>query len=100
MFKKWLAILGAVVLMVCSFQLLWGVGGDGDENPWHGATGSGGTVTTKGTGSAAVNSRASSALIRVFIVRPAPMGGFYLIPVSLPSDAFEKTAAGGKKAGN
>ncbi len=99
MFKRWLAILGAVVLIACSFQLLWGGGGngDGEEYPWGTATGGGGTGSTGGTGNAAIGSRTSSPLKQIFIVRPAPMGGFYLIRVSLPSGASAKTDAGVKR---
>jgi len=98
MFKRWLAILGAVVLIVCTFQLLWGGGGnEGDEYPWGNATGGGGTGSTGGTGSAAVNSRTGSPLRQIFIVRPAPMGGFYLIRINLPSGVSAKTDAGVKR---
>lgn len=100
MFKRWLAILGAVVLIACSFQLLWGGGGnEGEEYPWGSVRGTG-TTSTVGTGGATVNSRTGFPLTRMYIVRPAPMGGFYLIRVSLPSGASAKTAAGVKKAGN
>jgi hypothetical protein len=99
MFKRWLAMLGAVVLIVGTFQLLWGGGGGGDENPWHEATGSG-TITPSGTGSATFDSRTVTPLRRIFIVRPAPMGGFYLIRVNLPSNGSAKTAAGAKKVKN
>ncbi|MCI0331533.1 MAG: hypothetical protein L0196_11430 [candidate division Zixibacteria bacterium] len=97
MFKKWLAVLGAVVLLVCTSQLLWGGGGGGDDHPWNEATGSSGTSSSV---TSTVNTQAGYPLTRIYIVRPAPMGGFYLIRISLPSDASAKTAAGVKKAGN
>ena len=99
MIKKWLVILGAVVLFTCSFQLLWGSGNEGEEYPWGNAKGSG-TASTANTGSSAVNSRTGAPLTRIFIVQPAPMGGFYLIRVSLPSNGSAKTAASVKKTGN
>ncbi len=100
MIKKWLAILGVVVLIVCTFQLLWGTGGSGsgEEYPWGSVAGGG---NNSGTGNTAINTRTSSPLRQIYIVRPAPMGGFYLIRVSLPSDASAKAVvSGGKKAGN
>ncbi|MGE5692369.1 MAG: hypothetical protein ACM3YF_01150 [Candidatus Zixiibacteriota bacterium] len=102
MFKKWLAVLGMVVLVVCTFQLLWGGGdGGGEENPWHQATSGGGsTVTSNGSGSTTSNSQTVSQLKQVYIVRLAPMGGFYVIRVSLPTDVSAKTAAGIKRARN
>ena len=99
MFKKWLAVLGAVVFVVCTFSLLWGAGGGGDEYPWHGTTGGSGTGSTK-VSSSSKTTQTSNALTRIYIVRPAPMGGFYLIRISLPSGASAKTAAGAKKVEN
>jgi len=101
MIKKWLAILGAVVLLAGAVQLLWASGGDketgGDEHPWNGVTGGSGTSTLV---SPTVNTQSNSPLTRIYIVRPAPMGGFYLIRISLPSGASAKTAAGAKKVEN
>ena len=98
MLKRWLAVLGVVVLIVCTFQLLWGVSisSDGDEYPWHGANGGGGT----GTISSTANTQIGYPLTRIYIVRPAPMGGFYLIRINLSSGASVKTAAGIKKVEN
>ena len=102
MFKKWLAILGAVVLLVCTSQLLWGGNGDddGEEYPWEQNSGGGGTGHTGGTGNASAQSNSSSPLKRIFIVRPAPMGGFYIMRIDLPSGASTKRTADGKKVGN
>lgn len=94
MFKRWLAIVGAVILIVFTSRLLWGGGGGGDENPWHATTGGGGTVTSSNTGSTTTSTRTATPLKRIFIVRPAPMGGFYLMRIDLPSDRSAKTVAG------
>jgi|GEM_PF-4421620 len=101
MFKKWLAVLVTVVLFVCTFQLLWGTGGSGgEEHPWNQADGGSETGGTGNVTSSASSSLTVAPLKSVFIVRPAPMGGFYIVRVSLPSDASVKTAGGGKKVAN
>ena len=100
MFKKWLTVLGAVVLIVCTSRLLWGGGGGGEENPWHGASGGGGGTSTTVSSNTGTNRSASNRLTRIFIVRPAPMGGFYIVRLNLNSDAPGKAAAGTKKVGN
>ncbi|MCI0406811.1 MAG: hypothetical protein L0Z48_06245 [candidate division Zixibacteria bacterium] len=97
MFKKWLAILAAVVLAACAVQLLWAAGGGGtvEEHPWgtnNNETGS--------TGSGTVQPTTGYPLTRICIVRPAPMGGFYLMWISLPAGASEKASAGAKKVEN
>ncbi|MGH8004808.1 MAG: hypothetical protein ACRECJ_08810, partial [Limisphaerales bacterium] len=66
--------------------------------PWHEATGGGGTTGT--TVSSNPSIQTGNASTRIYIVRPAPMGGFYLIRVNLPAGASEKTAAGVKKVEN
>ncbi len=97
MFKKWLAILGAVVLVACAVPLLWATGGGGpvDEYPW-GANNDG----TGGTSGVTVQPPINNPLTRIYIVRRAPMGGFYLMRISLPACASGKAAAGAKKIGN
>lgn len=98
MFKKWLAILGAVVLVACAVPLLWASGGGGgpvDEYPW-GANNDG----TGGTSSVTVQPPTSYPLTRIYIVRRAPMGGFYLVRISLSPNGSTKATAGAKKIGN
>jgi hypothetical protein len=97
MFKKWLAILGAVVLVACAVSTLWAIGGGGpvEEHPWGENTGG-----TGGTSGVTVQPPISNPLTRIYIVWPAPMGGFYLMRISLPSGAPEKTAAVAKKLEN
>jgi hypothetical protein len=97
MFKRWLAILGAVVLIVGTSQVLWG--GGGEEYPWGNVKG-GGSGNTGSSGTATTITSSGSPLRRIFIVRPAPMGGFYFVPLSLPVDISAKTTAGGKKVEN
>lgn len=98
MFKKLLAVLGAVVLIVCTSQLLWG-GGGGEEYPWgNSSIGNGGTGGS--TVGSEANTRTGLPISRIYIVRPAPMGGFYIIRVSLASGASAKTTTGGKKVEN
>jgi hypothetical protein len=100
MFKKRLAILGAVLLVVFTSQLLWGGGenGSGEEHPWGQNTG--GTGNTGNVGNSTSSSSTVSSFTQIFIVRPAPMGGFYILRVSLPSGASAKMDAGGKKVEN
>lgn len=101
MFKKWLAVLGAVVLIVCTSQLLWGTGGSGggDEHPWNEATG-GGSGGRSITGTSTGGTPTVTPLKSVFILRPAPMGGFYIVRVNLPSNGSAKPVTGGKKVEN
>lgn len=97
MFKKWLAIFGAAVLVLFAIQMLWATGGGStDDHPWNGATGG----TTGGTTTTTVSAHIVYPLTCIYIVRPAPTGGFYIMRISLPSGATAKPAAGAKKAGN
>lgn len=98
MLKKWLAVLGAMILVFFAIQLLWAGGGQGsgDEHPWVGATGSG----TSSTVGPALRSGAEVPGIRIYLVQPAPMGGFYLLRVNLSSGTSAKASVGVKKTGN
>ncbi|HXF49791.1 MAG TPA: hypothetical protein VNL73_10275 [Verrucomicrobiae bacterium] len=100
MFKRWLAVLGTVVLLVCTFQLLWG-GGGGEEYPWGNSNmGEGETGGTGNSRSSASSSSTVSPAKSIFIVRPAPMGGYYIVRVNLPSDGSAKPVTGRKKVEN
>ncbi len=98
MFKKWLAVFGAAVVVLFSIQVLWATNGGGttDEHPWSGVVGG----TTGGSNTASVNTHTVYPMTWIYVVRPAPTGGFYLMRINLFSGVTAKPAAGAKKAGD
>ena len=95
-FKKWLAILGAAVLLFAAFEVLWA---DDplppsptdplDEHPWNGLIG----------GGSGVASSPANKTYSFYLVQFGPYGQFYVVKISLPA-LNSKGAADAKKLEN
>lgn len=90
--KKWLAVLGAVLLVASLFQLLWA--GEPiittDEHPWVG-------ITPPGGGSGTAVNPPRKLVNSFYLVRVAPTGGFYVVKISWPTPQVKTTDGASKQ---